>query len=401
MNVLRLAVVVQRYGLEIAGGAELHARLIAERLARRHEVTVLTTCARDYVTWRNEYPRGLSSLNGVAVYRFPVRRPRDPDRFGRLQQRVFHRKHSRRDAEAWMDAQGPYTPRMLRWIRYNRENFDLFICFSYRYWTTYRAMQAVSSRGILVPTAEPDPTIEMPMFAPVFRSARAIMYNSPEERAMIVEQTGNEETPGVVVGVGIVEPPSVDANRIRAERGLDGPFLLYIGRIDANKGCAQMFDCYLGANEQIRSQGGIPPKLVLGGSAILEIPDHPDILYLGRVSEQEKYDAVAACAALIMPSFYESLSMVLLEAWSLSRPVLVNAHCAVLEGQVARSNGGLFYRNTAEFAECVGLLGDDGLLNERLGINGHAYYEANYSWPVIENKYDGVLERLAAGAGVS
>lgn len=396
---LKLAFVVQRYGMEITGGAELHARLIAERLAHRHSVTVLTTCARDYVTWRNEYPRGMATVNGIPVYRFPVRRPRNPDRFGRLQQRVFHREHSARDAEAWMDAQGPYSPRLLRWVRRNRDLFDLFVCFSYRYWTTYHTMRCVNGRGVLVPTAEPDPSIEMPIFHPVFRSARAIMYNSHEERSMIVDHADNADVPGVVVGVGIVEPPPVSPDRFRSERGIDTPFLFYVGRIDANKGCAQMFDYYRRAAEEIRAEGGSPPKLVLAGAAVLEIPDDPDIIYLGRVSEQEKYDALAACSALIMPSFYESLSMVLLEAWALARPVLVNAHCEVLEGQARRSNGGLFYRNRAEFACCVRLLGSDRRLGTQLGQNGHEYYASHYTWPVIEAKYDAMLARVASETG--
>lgn len=392
---MRLALVVQRYGLEIAGGAELHARLIAEHLARRHEVTVLTTCARDYVTWRNELPRGIHSVNGVPVYRFPVRRPRDPERFGRLQQRVFHRRHTQREARAWMDAQGPNAPRMIRWLRRTLDRFDYVIGFSYRYWTTYHALQAAVGKGILVPTAEPDPAIDLPLFRPLFENARAIMYNTPEEREMIAARARVAEVPGVVVGVGIVEPPPVDAARFRARHDLEGPFLLYVGRIDANKGCAQLFDHYRRAYRRLRREGLEPPALVLAGTAVLDIPEHPGIRYLGRVSEQDKYDALAATTALVMPSFYESLSMVLLEAWALSRPVLVNAHCAVLEGQVRRARGGLYYRDAAEFAECVRLLAEDARLGEALGRRGNAYYRAHYDWQVIEDKYETMLTRLA------
>jgi glycosyltransferase involved in cell wall biosynthesis len=395
---LRLAVVVQRYGTEITGGAELHARLVAERLAGRHDVTVLTTCALDYVTWRNEYARGLSAINGIPVLRFPVRRPRDPEQFGRLQQRVFHRGHTPREAQAWMDAQGPYSPRMRRWIRHHREDFDYFLCFSYRYWTTFRALQEVEGRGILVPTAEPDPAVELPLFRDNFRRARAIMYNSYEERDMIVEHASNTAVPNVVVGVGIVEPPAVSAERFRAARGIEGPFLLYIGRIDANKGCEQLFRYYARAHAALTDAGETAPQLVLAGSALLDIPDHPGITYVGRVTDQEKYDALAACTALAMPSFYESLSMVLLEAWALSRPVLVNAHCAVLQGQARRANGGLWYHDGAEFVEACRLLGGDAQLGDTLGAAGKRYYDANYTWPVIEEKYEQMFQLLQAEA---
>lgn len=398
---MNLAFVIQRYGAEISGGAELHARLLAELLSPHHRITVLTTCAKDYVTWDNEYPAGRACVGGVPVLRFPVRRPRDPERFGRLQQRVFHREHSLAQARAWMDAQGPYTPRMMRWIRRNESRFDFFVCFSYRYWTTFHAMEAARGKGILVPTAEPDPSIEMPLFHPMFRRARAIMYNSHEEREMILRHAGNEDTPGVVVGVGIIDPPPVAPERFRAERRIDGPFLLYIGRIDANKGCGQLFDYYVRAHRRLSDAGLQPPRLVLAGSPVMEIPDHPDIVHLGRVSEQEKYDALAAATALVMPSFYESLSMVLLEAWALSKPALVNAHCDVLQGQCARSDGGLWYRNLAEFTESVRLLGQDRRLGEALGASGHAYWDSHYTWPVILDKYQSMLRRLAReGSGL-
>jgi hypothetical protein len=75
---VKLAVVVQRYGADINGGAELHARYVAEMLARRHRVEVLTTCAHDYVTWKAHYPEGSETINGVPVRRFPVAHERNP-----------------------------------------------------------------------------------------------------------------------------------------------------------------------------------------------------------------------------------------------------------------------------------------------------------------------------------
>jgi len=393
---MRLAVVVQRYGEEIRGGAELHALLVAEHLAKRHRVEVVTTCARDYVRWANEYPAGIDVIHGVPVWRFPVARTRDPHRFGRLQERVFHREHPEAEARAWMDEQGPYTPAMLRWIEAWRDRFDYWICFSYRYWTTFHALQAVEGRGILVPTAEPDPTIEVPLFHPVIRSVRGIVYNSVEERRMILEHTGAEDVPGDVVGVGIIEPDEADPERFRRRTGIDRPFVLYIGRIDENKGCVQLFDFFLRTCRRLEDEGREPPTLVLAGQAVLDVPDHPNIRWLGTVDEQLKFDALAASTALMMPSFFESLSMVLLEAWALERPVLVNAHCDVLEGQVIRSRGGLFYADGDEFVEALDLLLADERLRRALGENGRAYFEDHYRWPVIEARYERLLRRLAA-----
>ena len=74
---MKIAFIVQRYGTEILGGSEYHCRLIAERLAERHQVEVLTSCARDYITWQNEYAEGADRVRGVTVRRFPTTQVRD------------------------------------------------------------------------------------------------------------------------------------------------------------------------------------------------------------------------------------------------------------------------------------------------------------------------------------
>jgi hypothetical protein len=94
---MKIAVVVQRYGADINGGAELHARYIAERLARHATVEVFTTCAKDYITWKNELAAGEEKVHGVTVRRFPVSSPRNPDDFGRRSHDIFNNQHSMAD----------------------------------------------------------------------------------------------------------------------------------------------------------------------------------------------------------------------------------------------------------------------------------------------------------------
>jgi hypothetical protein len=212
---VKLAVVVQRYGADINGGAELHARYIAERLARRHDVEVLTTCARDYVTWRNELPPGADTVNGVRVHRFPVRHERDVHDFARRQVQVFARTHSLADELAWLESEGPTSPALLRHVERHRADYDAFLFFSYRYWHAWHGVRAVADRAVLVPTAERDPAIGLAIFPPIFRGVRAIMFNSLEERAMI-EHVAGGPAPGVVVGVGSEIPEHADAARFRA-----------------------------------------------------------------------------------------------------------------------------------------------------------------------------------------
>ena len=387
---MKLAVVVQRYGQAINGGAELHARYVAEHLARHAEVEVWTTCATDYVTWRNELPAGEERVNNVPVRRFRVKHERDPLAFGRLSERVFNQQHSIADELDWLDAEGPTSPGLIAHITKHASEYDFCIFFSYRYDHAFHGARAARTKAILVPTAERDPAAGLSIFAPIFRGVRALMYNSPEERAMLQGIAGNEHVPSVVVGVGSEVPANPQPQRFRQKHNIRGPFAVYVGRIDENKGCRELFDHF---NAYLRERAG-QLTLVLIGNSILEIPSDPRIRHLGFLDDADKFDAIAAAELLIMPSFFESLSMVALEAWALGKPVLANARCDVLKGQCIRSNAGLYYGSTSEFVETLRALEFNTWIAGSLGKNGRQYYRDHYDWPVVERKYLEMFDRL-------
>ena len=389
---MKLAIVVQRYGHTVNGGAELHARYIAEHLARHAEVEVLTTCATDYVTWRNELPPGVEAVNKVAVRRFRVKHERDPLVFGRLSQRVFHQPHSIADELEWLDAEGPTSPALVEYLTKHGSSYDFCIFFSYRYYHAFHGVRAVSSRAILVPTAERDFAIGLSIFQPVFRGVRAIMYNSPEERAMIQAVAANHDVPSVVVGVGSEVPVGPQAARFRQKFDIRDPFAIYVGRIDENKGCKELFDYF---DTYLREQaGGL--SLVLVGNSLLPIPQHPRIRHVGFLDDSEKFNAMAAADLLIMPSYFESLSMVALEAWAIGRPVLVNGKCDVLKGQCLRSNAGLYYDGRDEFIETLRAVELNRWLASSLGRNGREFFREHYDWPVVERKYLDLMRQLSS-----
>jgi glycosyltransferase involved in cell wall biosynthesis len=389
---MKIAVVVQRYGADISGGAELHARFIAERLSSRVDVRVLTTCARDHATWRDEFPSGLDDVNGVPVERFPVSRHRNPREFEVRSRRVFLRLHTLQEELDWLDSEGPVSPALLSRLRRSREEFDFVLLFCVRYYLAYYGARTIPERAILVPTAEREPALALALFQPIFRGVRAIMYNSFEERATIQALSNNEHVPGVVVGVGSNIPTNVDPVRARAKFGLARPFLLYVGRIETSKGCAELFDFF----SRYMQTSNRSLDLILIGTAVLPIPAHPRIRHLGFVDDRDKFDVIAASETLVMPSYYESLSMVALEAWALGRPVLANGRCDVLRGQCIRSNAGLYYDNFADFLGAVDRLLDDSHLAAALGRNGRDFFVRDYSWPVIERKYLDMFDRLAS-----
>ena len=387
---MKIAVVVQRYGQAVNGGAELHALYVAEHLARHGQVEVLTTCATDYVTWRNELLAGVEQVNGVAVRRFKVKHERDPLVFGKRSDRVFEQLHSLGDELDWLDAEGPTSPALVDYINTHASDYDYFLFFSYRYYHAWHGVRRVPHKAILVPTAERDETIGLSIFQPLFRSVRAIMYNSPEERALIQAVSGNETVPGVVVGVGSDVPNNPQAGRFRQKYNIRGPFAVYVGRIDQNKGCKELFEFFQG---YLRDPSG-KLSLILIGNTLLPIPEHKRIRHLGFLDDTDKFDAMAAAEALIMPSYYESLSMVALEAWALGRPVLANGKCDVLKGQCLRSNAGLFYETLGEFIGTLEAIEQNRWLAGSLGRNGRQYFRDHYDWPVIERKYLEMFERL-------
>lgn len=380
----RIAFVVQRCGREVNGGAESLCLTIARRMAAYWQTEVLTTCALDYVDWANHYPSGEESVDGVLVRRFPVAESRDIEIFNRLSSQLQPRGASANleEQEAWMRAQGPWSPELLAFIEAHAGDYDAFIFFGYLYAQTYFGLPEVAGKVILAPLAHDEWTIHLNMWDKFFSLPRAFVFNTIEERDFLRRRFPAMRLDGPVAGVAVDRPTDIDPQRFRRACGVNDGFLLYVGRIDPSKGCDELFDYFI----RQRALGLGPTKLVLIGKAVMPVPDHPDIVCLGFVAEQTKWDALAACDALVMPSAYESLSMVLLEAWAVGKPVIVNGHCEVLVGQCRRANGGVWYENFEEFSQGLAWL-QEGRNPGVLGRQGWRFVNQHYAWPVIEQAY--------------
>jgi glycosyltransferase involved in cell wall biosynthesis len=387
---VRIAFIVQRYGTEILGGSEYHCRLIAERMAGRHEVDVLTTCARDYITWANEYPEGSDRINGVTVHRFANAETRDIEGFNRYSEWIFHNPHTRGDEMFWLEQQGPWCPALIDHLTRHAPSYDVLIFFTYLYAPTVLGLQIAPERSILVPTAHNEPAIHLDIYTEMFQRPRAIAFNTEVEKAFLKAtfdiRAVAEETVGCGVDLlgGHAQAAPVPQNGLP-----EGPFLLYGGRIDAGKGCDRLFDFFATYKEE-----GGPATLVLMGAKLMPLPDVPWVRYAGLLSEADRLRALEAATIVVVPSPFESLSLLALEGMAMGNPVLCNAHADVLVDHCRRSNAGLFYSTREEFVECVHLLLADRELRERMGRNGKAYVTANYSWNVIMAKYDALMAAL-------
>ena len=386
----KIGIVIQRYGLEINGGAEYHARLIAEKLLKYVAVEVFTTTALDYVTWGHYLENRREIINGVMVNRFRVERQRDPHRFAEWQNRVFHEEHSSADELSWLDEEGPLCPSLIRELEIREREFDYFVFFSYRYYHSYWGIRTFPRKSILVPTAEHDEVIGLRLFKDFFRLPSAIIYNSLEERELIHRISGNSGVLGDVVGVGSDIPSRFHSAETEKKFAIRGQYAIYIGRLDENKGVPELLRFY----SRFLKETGSVLDLVLVGKSVIPVPAHPNIRHVGFLADQEKFDLLAGAEFLLIPSQYESLCMVVLEAWALGKPVVANGRTAVLKGQCQRSHAGLWYTNYEEFKEAVSLLTEDGKLREKLGRNGRAFFHTHYDWGVIENKYLDLIRAL-------
>lgn len=386
---MKLAFVIQRYGLEVNGGAELHCRWLAERLALRHQVEVFATRALDYLEWKNHYPKGTELVNGIPVHRSTVKRTRNARVFASLSNICFHESHTREEELAWVRENGPYSPELVKAAAAAQQRFDRVFFYCYRYYHSFHGVPAAADRAILVPTAEEDPAIHLEVMKPLLRAPRGLVYLTPEEQALVEDASGNASLPSVVIGSGLNLPESDPTLDFRAKHGLARPFVLYVGRVDRNKGALTLFAYF----KKFLEETGADVDLVLAGKSVVPIPDHPRIRHVGFISEPEKVAALRQCRLLVMPSPYESLSVIVLEAWKLGVPVLANARCKVLAGQCLRSNGGLFYHGYAEFAESLKLLLEQDALAASLGRQGQAYVDREYAWETIDAKIEDLLQR--------
>jgi glycosyltransferase involved in cell wall biosynthesis len=430
---LKIAFIVQRYGTEILGGSEYHCRLIAERLAPKHQVDVLTTCAADYITWKNEYAEGPDRIRGVTVRRFANARTRDIHAFNRYSEWIFTSAHTRDDEMEWLRQQGPWCPALLEYLERNHHQYDVLIFFTYLYAPTVLGSRVAPHKSILVPTAHDEPAIHLDIYRDLFSLPAGLAYNTEVERRFLTTHFSIRAVEEETVGCGVDLPAAHPGLRSRsgsgpaddqaaepassepdedeapaeddsptfrphlAQRGttfrrrhrLHGPIVLYGGRIDAGKGCEELIE-YFSSYVQ---EGG-DATLALMGVKLMPLPEEPFIRFAGRLSDQERLQALEAATVVAVPSPYESLSLLALESFAVGTPILANARSDVLVDHCHKSNAGLYYADRDEFMECLKLLVADPHLRASMGRNGRTYVQQNYRWDVILGKYEKMFARL-------
>lgn len=373
---------MQRYGEEVTGGSESHARMLVDRLALRYPVEVATTNALDYWTWAPHYPAGEDSVGGVKVHRFAVERGRSED-YKDIERTVMLEKHMLADEWTWIDKQGPHCPGLLDHLHRHGTTYSAVIFYTYIYGPTVLGLPLVPDRAILIPTAHDEAALRLAPYRALFHLPRAIGFLTPEERALVRRTFRNEEVPDEVLGTVLEPSGSGDARAFRDRYGIAGRMFVYLGQVSEGKGVDDLVSWWITAKPDA--------TLVLAGAVRMAVPDHPRVKVLGRVSEREKWGALEAADALILPSRFESLGIVLLEAWQTGTPVIVRADNPVTAGQVARSGGGWTYASDEELAAAVRAADRDR------GARGREWVAREYAPEIFDQR----LDRLIAWAEAS
>ncbi|AMR31362.1 hypothetical protein A0256_07955 [Mucilaginibacter sp. PAMC 26640] len=408
----KIAFIVQRYGLEVNGGAEFHCRILAEHLKDTYDVTVLTSCAKNYLTWADEYAEGETLINDIKVIRFATNTMRDRKKF-----RVLNRKFKKRkpyqkvlrylglldfyeklvpsnitqeDNDNWVKEQGPYLPGLINYLEENQQQYHALIFFTYLYHPTIFGIKVAPEKSILIPTAHDEAPIYFPFFKPFFKTPKAIMYNTESEKSFVNTLFNNGDIYSNIAGVGVEATEPAVKHDVKTLLKTDAPYFIYIGRIDSGKGCQVMFDHFLAYVKATTTD----VKLVLVGQAFMKIPRHPAIIEMGFVDEDVKINLLQNAQALLMPSFYESLSMVTLESMAYGIPVIANEGCEVLKDHIDKSQAGFVYHDYAGFKTAA-----DKIIKQQtdvalLSSNAKKYVAKNYTWETVINKFNKMINYI-------
>jgi glycosyltransferase involved in cell wall biosynthesis len=399
----KIAIIVQRYGLEVNGGAEYHCKILAEKLHPIFDVEILTSCAKDHFTWANEYPEGPTVINGIKVRRFSVPSLRNKRKVNSLlrtlngktftdillrffgfnslvNKRITNEKSLQLTGDEWSKEQGPYTPGLIAYLEDHKSDYEALIFFTYLYFPTFFGLRVAPDKSILIPTAHDEKAINLPIFKPFFKLPKAILFNTLSEKRLVNRLFNNEEIYSDIVGTGV--DPIIHDSEVTSAKILksNAEYLIYIGRIDPAKGCKLMIDCFL--KYKTASSSGV--RLVLVGSSSMKIVSHPDIIEMGFVSEEVKEALLSGAKALIMPSYFESLSLVTLESMLNGIPVIANESCEVLKDHIENSKAGFLFSDSESFNLAV-----DRVLNDDLTLlkkNAIRYVNENYNWGVVIDK---------------
>lgn len=389
MHKNKILFVISRYGKNVDGGAEWHCRQIAERLADNYEVEVATTKGLDYNTWKNFFREDTETLNNVKIYKFKIDHPK-PRNLPEIGTRLNNDQLNPVYASQWIEGLGPYSSALNDFVVKHHNDYKKIIIFQYLYAPSFYTVKNIpASKLVMVPLAHEEPDLYFNLYRQIFRKPEWIVFNTDSEKKLVekIHFTSDKNTDVIGLGVDIAADYENVSFREKFNIG-NSDYIVFVGRLDKSKRVDVLINDFLTYKSKFP---GTNLKLVLVGKEISKFKSSADIIKTGFVSEAEKYAIMSQALALVNPSPFESLSLIVLESFLVNRPVLVNGYCEVLVDHCKKSNGGLWYRNPDEFIKTLNFLATNPDQVKQMGKNGFNYVKAHYDWNTVMEKWKKIL----------
>jgi len=382
---MKLAFVTPWYG-NIPGGAESECRRTVENLQKHGiEVEILTTCVKEFLSdWSTDfYEEGIYNLNGVSIHRFSVRK-RDTARFDKINYKLMRGLEISPDEEKTFMREMVNSPGLYSYIAEHGTDYDYFLFIPYMFGTTYYGSCIYPEKSVIIPCLHDESYAYLNIYKTMFENVKGIIFHASPEK-ILANHLYNLNNMQTVLGEGIDMDFVYNPDRFREKYGIKTDFILYAGRKEAGKNVPLLIDFFARYKKHRKNE----LKLVLIGSGTIEIPSESrnDIIDLGFVPLQDKYDAYAAATFLCQPSLNESFSIVIMESWLCKSPVLVHGNCAVTKDHCIKCNGGLYFNDYYEFEGCLDFYLGNPAIRKIMAENGMSYVIENFSWDKIVEKY--------------
>ena len=422
---MKFAFVTARYGADITTGPDHACRVLAEQVSSRHDVDVLTTCARNPQSWKNEFSEGTDRVRGALVRRFSVSQSRDEQAFSQFSARVLAGPRTRADELEWLRRAGPWSAGLIDFIRRQHKSYDVLVFFSLCSPVTVAAATLAPERTIVFPYLQLQPALRFDVGAEILSAVRGVGLISGTERQLLRSYMRVTPQHDEVVGVGIDPSPEQSYPRhqqdpadvvvddeataaggeddgpasylegrgvpFRRRHRLYGPFALYGGRVEPDNGCEEMLDYF---DTYAASDGDT--ALALMGVKMMQVPEEPYIRLAGVLPERQRMIACEAADVTIAPSADDLVSQPLLESLAVGTPVLASARNSAAVEHCRRANAGLYYSNRGEFVEALRLMMTNSRLRSRLGENGRIYIRQNFRWDAVLGRFDRLVSKARA-----
>ena len=407
----KIAFVVVRYGKDINGGAEYHCQMLAERLIDDYDVEVLTTCVRNASTGDNYYAEGVEIWNGVVIRRFkadPVnpQSERTYTKKAKFARRFRHFLYKLRllqfisnffpiwnfkqeDEINAMNASMFYSSGLNSFIQCHKDDYKAFIAMSLDYPTFYYTALYAGEKMIAIPTMHYAKISFRSLLTSVISKVAYIGFNTGEEQKLGERIFGKAIKSCGIISVGIETPEAANWEEVRVKFQLPEKYLLYVGRITHVK-LYRLLTYFLYYKKKYTDS---PLKLVLVGGLTIDKVLDPNVIYTGFVSDEEKMSILQHAEIVVNPSNGESLSLILLEAMSLGKPMLVNGCCKVLKEHCIKSEfASFYYTNRRSFNKTLRKMELSENLRSQMGEKGIRYVQENYNWDLVMRRLTDAIE---------